>query len=70
MIETNTTKKDWEDFWESVSDDREIQSIPQEPRARELFESNDDDHSLSKPMTHEEMLEEGETGRENNNEYE
>ena len=67
MIETHTTKKDWEDFWESISDDREIQSIPQE---RELFESNDDDHSLSKPMTHEEMLEEGETGRENNNEYE
>ena len=66
MIETHTTKKDWEDFWESVSDDREIQSIPQE---RELFESNDDDHSLSKPMTHEEMLEDA-NRRENNNEYE
>ena len=41
MIETNTTKKDWEDFWESVNDD---QSIPTE---RELFESNDDDKSLT-----------------------
>jgi hypothetical protein len=47
MIETHTTKKDWEDFWESVNEeDREIQQIPQE---RELFESNDDDNSLSKP---------------------
>lgn len=65
MIETHTTKKDWEDFWESVSDDREIQSIPQE---RELFESNDDDHSLSKPMTHEEMLEDANRQGKNDNE--
>ena len=36
MIETNTTQKDWDDFWESVNED---QSIPQE---RELFESNED----------------------------
>jgi len=36
MIETNTTQKDWDDFWESVNDD---QSIPTE---RELFESNED----------------------------
>ena len=41
MIETNTTQKDWDDFWESVNED---QSIPQE---RELFESNDDDKSLT-----------------------
>ena len=41
MIETNTTQKDWDDFWESVNGD---QSIPQE---RELFESNDDDKSLT-----------------------
>ena len=41
MIETNTTQKDWDDFWESVNED---QSIPTE---RELFESNDDDKSLT-----------------------
>ena len=41
MINTNTTQKDWDDFWESVNDD---QSIPQE---RELFESSDDDRSIS-----------------------
>ena len=44
MIETNTTQKDWDDFWESVNED---QSIPTE---RELFESNDDDKSLTNVM--------------------
>ena len=29
MIETNTTQKDWDDFWESVNED---QSIPTETR--------------------------------------
>lgn len=40
MINTNTTQKDWEDFWEN-----EDKSFT--PSERELFESSDDDRSIS-----------------------
>lgn len=40
MINTNTTQKDWDDFWEN-----EDKSFT--PSERELFESSDDDRSIS-----------------------